>query len=144
MRFDVSSIPVTARVVRASLSLYVDSQTNANPLLVSAYRLLRAWSVTQATWLLASVGTPWAFPGANAIGTDREGTPISTQTLTRENAWYELDLEPLVQSWVANPAANYGFVLIGSGSAQVEYHLRSSDYYSAPEFRPKLVVSYVP
>ncbi len=145
MRFDISSIPVTATILQASLSLYVDSQTNSNPLAVSAYRLLRSWSLTQTTWLLASAGTPWGFPGANAIGTDREDTPTGTQTLTQAHVWYELNLKPLVQSWVANPGGNHGFVLIGSSSGgQVEYHLRSSDYYSAPEFRPKLVVTYIP
>lgn len=142
--FDVSSLPRTARVANATLSLYVDSWTNSNSMTLDAYKLLRPWDVTQATWLNSASGLPWAAAGANAVGVDRAAAPAGSRTLAPAYAWYALDLTDLAAEWVADPTRNFGVILRGESSVQVEYHLRSGDYFSAPAYRPKLVISYYP
>jgi len=142
LRFDVSSIPPTANVLSATLSVHAWNSTNANPLDVSVFRLLRSWSETAATWNQAAVGSPWAVPGANGIGSDRDDYAISTVTMSQYGVWYNFDVTDFARWWVQNPGQNFGLVLKAIDGSQVEYELWSSDYEFAPQVRPKLTIVY--
>lgn len=104
--------------------------------------MLRAWVGSEATWLLAAAGSPWAGAGASAAS-DRSGQAAATQTLSQAETWADFDLRDLVQTWVSAPAGNRGVLLAAHDSGSVEYLLRSSEY-SNPSDRPKLVVTYLP
>jgi hypothetical protein len=140
VQIDVSLIPLTATVLMANLSLYVDSQTSL-PLTVTVHNVLRPWAESDATWLQAANGSPWAAPGASATS-DTNAQPAAIQTL-QTTTWYDFDLRSLVAAWVANPVSNRGVLLAGPGSGSGQYFLRSSDYADL-QFRPKLVVTYIP
>lgn len=142
LRFDVSSIPLTATVLAASLSLSVEGRSDAAPLPVAAHALLRPWAANEATWRQAAAGVDWAGPGAQGAQ-DRGGQPVAGQTFAAVDAWYDLDLRAIVQAWVTDPAANYGILLASLDGGDVEYRLRSAEATSE-SLRPKLVVTYLP
>jgi len=141
VRFDVSAIPPNATVDAAALDLYVDSQSNANPLRVAIYRMNRSWQETEATWLTATLGTAWAAWGANDAPADRAATAAVTFTMSAANTWYTVDITTLARQWVQDGASNYGLVLRGDAGSSVEYRVRSSDTLAAV-FGPKLTVHY--
>ena len=143
LRFDVSSVPASASILSATLSVHVYGSTNLNPLDVQAYRMLRAWSETGVTWNRASAGTPWAAAGANGIGADRDDLVLDSVTMSASGAWYDFDIADLVRLWVSTPGQNFGVALKTIGNGQVEYELWSSDYEFAPIVRPKLTITYV-
>lgn len=142
LRFDVSSIPLTADVLSATLSVHVYNSTNLNPLDVYAYRMLRSWTELGVTWNQASGGVPWAVAGANGIGADRDDLVLDSETMNAVGTWYDFDITDLARLWVSTPAQNYGVALKTSGGSQVEYELWSSNYDIAPVVRPKLTIVY--
>ncbi len=57
-------------------------------------------------------------------------------------SWIELDITPLVQQWVADPASNHGLILREQATTKyTRYRLDSSDYWFA-EFGPHVQVTY--
>ena len=142
LRFDVSAIPPSATVVKASLSLYVSSIQGSAPLTVTLHEALRHWVGGEATWLIASTANAWAGPGASAAG-DRNPQAAAGETLSQADTYYDVDVQELVQAWVANPGRNQGVVLTAEGTADLEYLLGSSESANTSH-RPKLVVIYQP
>ncbi|NLE75871.1 MAG: DNRLRE domain-containing protein [Chloroflexi bacterium] len=140
LRFDVSTIPAYAQVQSATVSLYVASRATSAPLDVAVYGLLRPWSEMQATWNQASSSLAWAQAGASSAGADRDETPTASGVVNVASGWVEFDITPLAAHWVANPAANYGMILVGSGDAS-DYRFASKENPSADQ-RPKLTVTY--
>lgn len=160
MRFDVSSIPSTARVLRATLGLYAQEHSNTGDVQSAVYALRRNWNPDEATWLLAADADPWAEQGANAtdgVAIDRDSTPTDTRSFrwykiytdpdTQEvfeldsETWYSLDVTEAAREWVADPDANFGLVVKAQGDS-VEVRFASSEYPHV-ELRPCLVVTYM-
>jgi len=142
LRFDVSSIPRGSKVQEATLSLYLKSRTNPNPMTLNVYRLLRPWTAGEATWTQARDGEPWARPGADAARKDRALIVDDAQPAPDPRNWVNLRVTDAVQSWVNDPASNYGLLVKGIGPAHVRYEFASAE---APEvkLRPRLRVVYV-
>ncbi len=158
LRFDVSSIPANARILRASLGFYVQNHSNEGEIDVSAYILRKAWNPSEATWERASASTPWTVKGANGTngdGRDRDPDPTDARSLRRirytdvtgeqflldDATWYSLDITPAVREWVTNPSANFGVVLKGSvGSTEVQI---AASEWSDVSLRPCLVITYM-
>ncbi len=139
LRFDVSSLPAASNILKASVSVHVDYKTNASSLPVSLYRVMRSWGEMEATWLNASNGVTWGVAGANA-GSDRSTTATDSVVMSSADAWYDFDVTNLARQWISNPADNKGVVLKAGAGSIVAYGLRSSEYFSAPTYRPKLTI----
>ncbi|MGQ9567272.1 MAG: DNRLRE domain-containing protein [Anaerolineae bacterium] len=139
-RFDVSSIPRDAHVIRAILSLYPVSRSNSGPLHAWIYPVLRPWAVDQATWTRPLAGQTWAAAGCNEPGVDRAGDPLDRRYVEFLNVWYEWDVTEAVRQWVRDPAANYGLVLKAYGDVKVMYAFASGE--DSVSIRPKLTVTY--
>ncbi len=157
LRFDVSSVPANARILRATLGFYVRTHSNEGEIDVAAYTLRRAWNPNEATWERASAAAAWGAPGANSVngsGRDRDATPTDARSLRRiryidvtgeqflidDATWYSLDITAAVREWVANPASNFGVVLKGAvGSTEVEIAASESRDVG---LRPCLVITY--
>jgi len=158
LKFDVSSVPANARILRATLGFYVLKHSNEGEIDVSAYTLRKAWNPNEATWERASAAAAWGAPGANSVnGSRRDRDAIHTdarslrrflyidpytgqQTLLDDKTWYSLDITPAVREWVVNPAANFGVVLKGSvGSTEVQI---VASEYPVVGLRPCLVITY--
>jgi len=137
--FDLASMPATANIVNAAVSVHVDYKTNDNAMPVSLFRVIRDWGEMEATWINATAATLWSVPGANG-GADRSTTPAATAVMSNADAWYDFDVTNLVRQWLANPAENKGVILKAGTGASVAYGLRSSEYFAAPIFRPKLTI----
>ena len=143
LRFDLSLLPREARIARATLKLHVVDRSNANPIAVGAYNVLRSWSVTRTTWLQAAVGMPWGQPGCNGSA-DRYLTFEDEQSLSETGVWYGWDVTWLAQRWVFDPTTNHGVILKGSADPadpKVEYIFCSSEFRSV-DLRPRLEISY--
>lgn len=141
LRFDVSQIPPDKPVKAAALSLWLENRSGERALPVEVYRVLRPWSEGQATWNQAAAGQPWAQPGASAPGVDRAATPVATVDLDMVGGFKSLNVTDLVQDWVAHPETNFGLLLRGVGSTNLEYGIASSQNWWLNR-RPKLVVVY--
>jgi hypothetical protein len=141
LRFRLDGLPTHARIVEARLSLWVLSRSNDNPATTSVYPLHRPWQADQVTWQQAAAGTPWAQPGANGIPADRGAVPVAVQTVAETGRWYDWDLTPLVQAWVADPTANHGVILKALATPRVLYTFASAEYPN-PATRPYLLIRY--
>ena len=128
LQFNISTIPTDATITSARLYLYAVSQTNANPIEISTYQVLRAWNESTATWNVASTGVNWGTAGANNILNDRFTTASDTQTVSTINTWHNWDVTSIVQAW-AGGVANRGILLKAYSDAlgSVSYSFASSE-----------------
>jgi hypothetical protein len=141
LRFDVSSIPISATVQSAALSIYVYSCSNANGMPVWAYGLTRPWLVTETTWISATATTPWAVAGADGVPDDRDAVIQDTVEMDSYGRWYDFDLTQLVQGWVRGTTPNRGVILKTGGVGSVNYNFYSSESSIATN-RPRLIIMY--
>lgn len=159
IRFDLSAIPSSARVVRASLGLYAYEHSNRGEIIVTAHTARKRWNVNEATWRNATAEQLWEGYGANAtVGAsrDRDAAYTDSRSLRRyrytddftgdvtdvdDATWYSLDVTKAAAEWVADPATNYGLVLKAWGDS-VEVRFAASEDRNAA-LRPCLVVTYV-
>ncbi len=138
--FDLGTPPENARLIRATLRLNRLTQSNANHVVIKPYRLLRAWREDEATWLEAEEGHPWATPGG-AAGEDYFAIPSDAVEVSPDMDWVELDVTPIVYSWLYLNRPNYGFMLRGYGAGHVEYRFASGEHVT-PLRRPELILEY--
>lgn len=156
IKFDLSSIPATARVLDAGVSLYEYSSSDtggAGSWATAMIRALRDWVEAQATWNVYATASNWTTAGAASAGNDIAAVNSASVTLdgTAANAfveWSDTTLTDDVQKFINGTYSNYGWRLAAPtaenrGVSQMSGSLfRSSDYGTAGE-RPKIVVDYV-
>lgn len=143
LRFGLDTIPWSAPVREARLSLFFQYSSNPHAVNLKVYRMVRRWWEYQTTWQNASTEGPWARPGADGPELDRLTDPTITQVINQPNGWVNVDMVPLVQYWLDNPSQNYGFMLmIESLDGQTAYYdIRSSEHWQT-DTRPTLRISY--
>lgn len=159
-RFDLSSVPQDAKILRATLGVHVQGNSNSGPVKIRPYRLLHGWLDSEATWEESARGVRWLVFGANAVGGDRDAvfaddrsfrcvlTLPTVERYPRSNTcqnvggWYSVDLTSLVQGWVQTPETNFGTVIRTEGDGAVTVDANSSDYVRWDQ-RPSLIVEYV-
>jgi uncharacterized repeat protein (TIGR03803 family) len=135
-RYDLTSIPQNAVIESATLKLFArtDNQNGqtGNPMFGTAN-----------TSLLQRVITPWTVGGTgwgNQPSTTTAGQKVLPQSTSNVQN-YEVDLKDFVQTWVSNPAQNYGALL----RLQTEQYYNSMVFQSgrAPDAqKPTLVIRY--
>ena len=143
IRFDVSSIPASATIQDAALSLAVVNygQRGPEPAIVGAHVVTRTWEEMQATWHKATNLDNWGLAGCNDTQSDRSAAVLSSQAIYNVR-WYTWTVTPAVQMWVNNPGTNKGVILRQINTAiGGEYDIRQSEYPGI-EMRPVLVVTY--
>ncbi len=160
-KFDVSQIPSNATITSVRLALQV---TMTPPALTRApsnfelHRVLRDWGEgTGATTLTGSPArtgqaswnnrfhpsTPWTPPGGG-VNVDYAAT-ASSVTLIDDIGRYTFtstaSLVADVQAWIANPSANFGWMLISQSEA-VSESARRFGTREDPSNAPSLVVDF--
>ncbi len=116
-RFSLADIPADAIITEATLRLISIGglQRAANH---DLYRLLVNWNELEATWnTRISPSTTWAV-GGGMVATDYVSTPSSTAPVSRApatNSFSFCGMLTELQLWLANPATNFGWILIATG-----------------------------
>ena len=151
LRFDVSAIPPTQEVYRATLYLFCTTywSVGQHTAYLQPYRLLRPWRESEATWLEAMTATPWSIPGGEGAGSDYWSTPDDSVPITPacQGTWIAVDVTEIVRHWVRQPAENYGLLLrlVHPEGKSVLATFIASDYTPRPQLKPWLeVVHYTP
>jgi hypothetical protein len=141
LRFDLTSaLPARANVTQAILSVRVYGG-GWSPMMLDVYQVLRPWKAKQASWQEATYGRPWTLPGGDGAGTDRASSPVGSAVISLLNMWYDIDVTSLVQRWVADPASNWGVILVAvpGPAARYESYASESPYTG---WRPRLTIYY--
>jgi hypothetical protein len=158
LRFDVAAaLPAGARVLSASLQLNSVQSTAALPVPVTGHRLLQSWgegtsvatgggggggiaSTGDATWLHRFwPGTLWT-----TVGGDYDPTVSFTAAMPALGAFATAPSRQAaldVESWLANPSSNFGWLLrTDEVLASTAHRLDSRESTNAP---PTLSVTYL-
>lgn len=137
IQFDLSTIPANAVVTKAELSLYAMDSISSGGQVHSTLngpnncvleRIISSWDESTIVW----TNKP------NTTATNSVSIPASTNSQQD----YVINVAPLVQDMIADPANSFGFMM---KLADENYYRRmnfcSSDY-KIPERRPKLKLCY--
>ena len=142
IKFDISEIPSDATVIEAKLNLYAWYWSQAFPLDIKAYRVMKHWAGDEATWHRATAGEFWHTAGCNNTTFDYDPTSFAIATIQPIREFYDWDVTQMAQQWVSDPASNEGVLLVAEGLS-TEYQFRTSEVTSG-SLRPYLVVTYRP
>lgn len=146
IKFDLSSIPATATITSAILTLTPVTDNSSNARTLSVYRCLRAWTEAGATWNKYDGTNNWGTAGAENTTSDRESTAIGTLSVSASetlNVGKDITLDASkMQEFITGALANNGFVLRVNTESNDGYNWASSDHVTAA-YRPKLVIEYL-
>lgn len=128
IRFDLSSIPATAKITKAELYLYHVTNQGKNP----QHSQL---SGSNAGYLV-QVSTPWA---ADSVTWSNQPSIIPESQVvlpasTSDTQDYIIDVTAMVSNMVKQPASNNGFMI----KLQNEEHYRALTFANSNNKNPKL------
>jgi hypothetical protein len=145
LRFDLSSLPAGATITNAQLTLTVTMVPSAAAnSTFGLHRVLVPWNETNLTWnRRLAPDIAWSLPGAAApvdFSTGASGTMfvggLGTYTFSSTAA-----LVADAQDWLANPPANYGWLLLtqSEATAKTARHFGARENPGTP---PRLRLEY--
>lgn len=156
IEFDVSSIPVGAIVISATLRLWCESEAVSTDRNVMVHRSLVEWfegdstggatTINGSTWAhrnhIGSVA--WTGGSGGVDGFDYATTPTDTVLITTASAYYDFDVAADVQLFIDGSVPNYGWWLLGQtiGGVFTTRKVFSSSSNATAALRPELVVEY--
>ncbi len=140
LRFDLAALPANSIVTTATLELYQYGSSGLAPMTLNAHRVLCVWAPSTATWNQLNSTTRWEKPGASG-SKDRETVTAGAVELLQTSGLVELNITPLVQAWLDQPALNYGLLLRGISDRGHYYAFYSSESGDV-NVRPRLVIQY--
>jgi hypothetical protein len=121
-RFDLTAIAPTAVVSAAELHIFTDYDPGRD---VTFYAALESWDEATTTWNVRTTGTNWTAAGA--APPSRGTTALGTVDPTVDFTEYVVTILPAaVAGWVANPATNFGFVLVTTNADGTRFTTRES------------------
>jgi len=143
IKFDLAGeIPVGSAVQSAVLELRTSTRNYAYDMYVPAYKVLKSWEETEATWYNPTLSGVWDMPGAEGYD-DRSHNPVFTATVDDVEEWVQWTLTDVVQDWVSDPSSNHGVILIGNVVTQTVRYTFYDSELGAVSLRPKLSVTYL-
>lgn len=156
LRFNLTTLPAGAVITDVSLRLHM-SRSAASGEVVTAFAATRAWGEGSsnagtggagapaqpgdATWLYSSFNTTsWTNPGGDFAAISSASTIVGG---VANYTWSGAGMVADAQSWLANPAANFGWLLQGNeADAQTVKRFDSRENTEA-SFRPELTITYI-
>jgi len=155
--FDLSAIPSNATITSVSLSLFLTRpRSDLSAETITLHKVLKNWGegasnagdpggggttaqAGDATWLYNSFNTSfWTTPGGDFAAAISASTSVSTNN--RAYTWSGSGMVADVQSWIADPASNFGWLIAGNeGSGQTAQRFLTGESASN---RPQLTVTY--
>ena len=144
IKFDLSVIPKTARIISAQLTLTIITDLSSNARDVKIYRVLRDWVESQVTWAQWSTGNNWGLGGCSNSVSDFDGSAVwATLNLgaaeTGSKVW-NLDLTEFTKM-INGTYSNYGW-LIAADTQTNDAYIYATSAHGTAGARPKLVVEY--
>lgn len=162
IQFDVSSIPSTAIINSAVVSLMCTTEDNTGDYNISFYRALAQWyegskvgaapdaGTDGSTWNQRNANGPLTWPsgpGGAASGADRPATATATTVVSGSGARFEWNVTADVQNFVNGTYTNNGWWILKDPVTSVfpssRKHFASSDNATAAD-RPMLTIDYSP
>ncbi|NRF66516.1 DNRLRE domain-containing protein [Aquincola sp. S2] len=134
-------VPNGAQISSAVVSLH---KYSAYDMTYELRRMLVDWTEPAATWNQRLPSVPWAVAGAGGVGSDYAGTSDASATIGWSAGTITFDVTTSLQQMSAAPApGNFGWrILPISGYTGSLKQFHSSEATTAPELRPKLVITY--
>lgn len=158
LRFDLSALPAGAQVSAVSLTISLERSRQAGDLPITLHRVTQSWTEGPSasvvgigepavngdtTWLHRSrPGLAWTVAGGDYVAlasasriVGATGGPVtwaSTPALVAD-----------VQAWLAQPAANHGWALVGFEAGGTSAKGFASREALAPADRPQLRIDYI-
>jgi hypothetical protein len=114
VQFDLSGIPANANVAAAFLRVFVDKVTTAGAV------------------QYALVTSPWAEGTVTFSTSPTTAAAFNSAPVTTANAFVLVDVTAVVQSWISNPATNFGIAISGVGAASVFLDSKENTLTSHP------------
>jgi hypothetical protein len=140
LRFDLTSIPTSARVVTVELQL-VNEPGSRSVDGVRVHKLLEAWTETQASWQQRTTGVNWSVIGADPPTSRLSSFEVEFFPNT-DGGTYAFPLPlALVQGWVSTPSTNFGIAFECNTDDGVDF---ISSEATATSQRPRLRILYQP
>ena len=142
VKFDLSSIPSSAIVSSAILSLYCITDYSSNSRTFRVYRTKRTVVYNQCTWYIYSTGNNWQNEGG--FGTDDcEQTDIGSRSMSATetlNVYKDFTLAPgKVQEMISGTFTNNGFFCKADTEENDMYSFNTNN---AASNKPKLTIEY--
>lgn len=135
IRFDLSSIPVTAKITGASLTMRVTSFLEQNTF---AFRVVAEdWVETEATWNQRETGVSWLDPGGDYYE-DMASNSVNVNG-AGEYVW-NINAS-VIKDMINEPLYNYGLILLCDTSIMGNSLFATSENATV-SYRPKLTVYY--
>jgi RHS repeat-associated protein len=146
LKFDLSSIPQSATISGATLSIWVEEDLASSSGTICAYRSRQNWTEAGATWNNYDGTNPWNTAGAyGSLDTEQANIGCANTTASQAvGSVITITLSPeQIQEMVSGVWVNRGIMLrMVVESAQNRYDFYSSDEATQTTKRPKLVVNY--
>ncbi len=137
LQFDVSDLPISAKVISATLELYLDSsQGSSDQVLI--HRITDEWLEDEVTWIEKRSGffQNWSQQGGDYA------SHLSGSFTADAKGWKSAEITKLVQGWVGAPTENHGMILLSTpSSGNKEKKFISSDN-NQTALHPKLTITY--
>jgi hypothetical protein len=135
LQFDLTSLPVSAKVKDAQLRLY--QKNNASNATLDVHTLLRNWSEDDATWRDRTGSRSWSPRG----GKFAEAAAASIDSGGGEG-WKIGDVTPTVDAWLNKELANYGLLVKGRGNSTNNREFYASENLAYVNRRPNLKLRF--
>lgn len=144
IKWDLSTIPTTAIVTDATLTLTVnDGSAATNGRTLRAFRVLRNWTEGGSTWNTYDGSNNWGTAGCDNTTSDREATDVGSVSVSATpSGTVALPLTASkVQEMINGTITNYGWLLKVDTENEDSTNYHSSQAASSTN-KPKLVINY--
>jgi len=144
MQWDLSVIPLSAKVQNAILYLYLNAAGSGDAQYeITAHKAINVDpDISRCTWDTYDGVNSWT---GGAVGAAQDMGPVlDSQVIDKSTGGYKAwTITNLAADWVAHPSANYGVILDSDDTAASDSHryFSSSDHTDSNQ-RPKLIVTY--
>ncbi len=107
LRFDLSSIPRNAAILRTRLALWFEAHTSESPIEIEAHALTREFT-SEVTWNSFDGSSSWSTPGGDYSSFSDGETKVQAAAV---GGWVSWGFTPQVEQWVREPSSNHGILL---------------------------------
>ena len=149
LKADLSSIPSSAIIEEASLTLYQTASHGESVYSNSVHRIAgRNPVISEVSGYNAAAGLSWSEVAA---GTTYDSVPLGLADIGAAEDTIDLDTTPgyktwsitaMVRDWVSNPSVNFGLLIKGEETNTETGRTFAASEYSDGNMRPSLTITY--